>query len=127
MNSETLNGKTIPESFEIFHADNPRIYELFKSYALRAIDANKKKASARMIIELIRWEYYIKTESDDGFKINNNFTPLYARKFIDDFPEYSELFNLRSAGADQIEICGADQPIKVNIINVDKDGQTTIF
>lgn len=84
--------------FEIFDADNPRVWELFKRFAFEAIDKGKKKLSVALIVERIRWEVYIVTDSDDDFKVNNNHRAYYARKWIDAYPVYASFFNIRRLG-----------------------------
>ena len=81
--------------FKKFHADNPKVYELFKQFALQAIAAGRKKLSVSLIIERIRWECVIATTSNDEFKINNNHRAYYARKFMQDFPKHAGLFSTR--------------------------------
>ena len=96
-----MTGKTIEEAFEKFHNDNPRIYQLFVKFALYLIrDKQKKKISSQLIIVRIRWEIYVETESDDNYRISNNYTPYYARLFIKQFPEYKDYFVLRKLTAD---------------------------
>ena len=88
------------ERFEAFDAANPRVYDLFERFALEAIRRGKRKLGGRLIIERIRWEYAISTDSDDGFKINGNHAPFYVRKFIRQYPGYRSMFELRASLAD---------------------------
>ncbi len=122
MNFKETTGKSIAQAFDEFHRDNPKVYELFKSYALRAIDKGKKKASAKMLINAIRWEHYLETVTDDEYRINDAFTAYYARLFIRDFPDYDYLFELRAIRTkdDTIRMGNAE-------IKHDKDGQIVIF
>ncbi len=87
---------TQPE-FNKFHRHNPHIYALFQKEVFRAIRSGKKKLSARSIIEFIRWYIFIETEDDTDYKINNNHIPYYARLFMQEHPEYGEMFELRNA------------------------------
>lgn len=87
---------TVKDQFDAFDKANPRIYSRFKDKALDAVKRGKTKISSKMIINVIRWDEYLDTDSDDGFKINDKFTPYYSRKFIEEFPEHSELFNFRT-------------------------------
>jgi len=120
MNFHDTTGKSIAEAFREFHSGNPIIYELFKSYALRAIDKGKRKASAKMLINAIRWEHYLETTSED-YRINDAFTAYYAREFNKDFPEYEYLFELRRIRSGEvIELGNA-------VIQTDENGQINIF
>jgi len=89
---------TIKESFLKFHAENPHIYEMFKAQVFLAIGKGHKKFAAKMIIEWIRWETFTKTKGNE-FKLNNNFAPLYPRMFVQDYPQYGDLFEFRKLRA----------------------------
>jgi len=89
------SGITIEQAFRIFDRKNPAIYEMFERFAFFLIrDKKKKKIGAKMIMERIRWEKYIETTGDE-FKINNNFTAHYVRKFIAKYPHLESYFELR--------------------------------
>lgn len=82
-------------AFEKFDEENPRIWELFVGLCERALRAGRRRAGARMIMEVIRWEIFVTTKSDDDFKINDHHTPYYARKYMGQHPELPEFFELR--------------------------------
>lgn len=90
-------GQTIAEAFAAFDAANPQVYELFKKYVREVVKAKGKnvKTSSKLIINRIRWEVYVQTNSQDEFKINDAFTAHYARKFASDYPDYAHLFNYK--------------------------------
>ena len=94
MKFEQLKGKTIRDAFLEFDAKNPEVYSQFRRLAFQAINTGKKKTSSKMIINVIRWHFYLKTEGDE-FKINDAFTAYYARKFIAEFPDHRDMFELR--------------------------------
>ena len=72
----------LTEKFQKFDQENPHIYNLFTRFAFEAIAAGHKTLSASLIVERIRWEVDVVTQSDDPFKINNNHRAFYSRKFI---------------------------------------------
>jgi hypothetical protein len=90
---------TLVEKFEKFDAENPGIYFLFKRFANDLISMGRKKISAALIIERIRWEVNISTQSDDAFKLSNNHTAFYARKFMNDYQEHGDIFRTRAQQA----------------------------
>jgi len=94
MKFSELTGLTIEQAFTRFDNLNPMVYKQFRRLTFQSINANKKKTSSKMIINIIRWHFYLKTEGDD-FKINDAFTAHYARKFIKEFPEHGNIFELR--------------------------------
>lgn len=92
-------GQTIEAAFAEFHAANPAVYEYFKKYALHIlVTKGRKLASSKLILNRIRWEVSIETIGAD-YKINDAYTPHYARLFIRDYPQYAEAFELRQLRA----------------------------
>ncbi len=80
------------EKFNIFHRENPQVYEYFVTFAMTLINRGYKRISGRLIIERVRYETMTETVSNDGFKINNDHIAHYARLFIRQYPEhYDEL------------------------------------
>ena len=87
--------------FAKFHQENPKFYALFVQYAMDVREAGFQQFSARAIIHRIRWHMDIETKSGDGFKINNNHSPYYARKMMREYPEVKDFFSLRKTGAEK--------------------------
>lgn len=80
--------------FEVFHRENPHVYELFKKFTYQAIDAGLKHYAAAAIFHRIRWYSEIETKGDP-FKIGQNFCPYYGRLFMRDHPEHAGFFRTR--------------------------------
>ena len=89
------NGRFIP-----YHEKNPSVYETFKNFTLRAIAKGFKHCSADFIFHVIRWETGQSDERQEPFKVNNNYTSLYARMFINEHPQHKEFFRLRKSKYD---------------------------
>lgn len=71
---------TIEERFELFHAKNPHVYENLKLLAFKAKRAKKGQCSIKLLVEQLRWTYYIRTDHKaEEYLINNDFTSRYAR------------------------------------------------
>ena len=111
MNYHQTTGKSIQSAFEEFHALNPDIYEVFIKMAFDAIRKGKKKISAKLICNVIRWEVFMRTDEPTlfynknnepkRFKLNDAYTSRYARLFVRDYPRYKDYFEwreLRSEG-----------------------------
>ena len=81
------------ESFEEFNDEHPEVYEGFKRFALKAMGF-RKHYSADAVLHALRWETMI--ESGEEFKINNNWSSFYARKFMKECPSYEGFFRLRT-------------------------------
>jgi len=116
MNYEQLHNKSIRQGFEEFNRDNPHIYKEFEKQALKAIARGRTKLSAKLIINWIRWNEYLKT-SDQNFKINDAFQSYYARYFITNHPQHKDIFNLRKLRNEE----------KGQYMNVDANGQISFI
>lgn len=84
------------DKFLRYDEENPDIWTEFESIALFLIQKGRTHYGAKAICEVIR--YNTITRGNDEFKINNNFTMGYARKFISKYPIYKEFFELRERG-----------------------------
>jgi hypothetical protein len=80
-------------NFEQYDSENPQIWTLFVHYASMAKQKGFTKYSANGIFEAIRWQ--TKEWGNDGFKVNNNFRPDYARKMEKEFPDFANFFEKR--------------------------------
>lgn len=89
------NRKTIQESFEEFHYCNPHVFKMFVQYARQAKSRGYEKFSAKAIFERLRWYYNFEVVSEDEWKLNNNYTALFARLAIKEYPEFEGFFQLR--------------------------------
>lgn len=96
-----VNGKSIKESWWEYHQKNRQVFKLFEELAFKAIDKGKKKLSAKLIINVIRWEHYLNTEDETGFKINDAYSAYYGRLFIHLHPEHKDIFNFRELRSEQ--------------------------
>lgn len=80
--------------FQNFDLENPQVYKLFKRFALDFIKRGHKRLGSKMIIERIRYETMIRT-TGDKYKINNNYTCHYARKFERENPLFIGYFRTK--------------------------------
>ncbi len=65
----------------------------------------------KMLYEVTRWEFWLATESDDEFKLNNNFTAYYARLIMEQEPDLAGMFELRKVRGGPV---GDDVPVDEN-------------
>lgn len=87
--------ETKAQKFERFISRYPEVYELFKFYALELYRAGRRQYSARTIVERVRWQQAVNSVDDDGYKINNNHIPYFARKLMDEDSRFEEFFTVR--------------------------------
>ena len=88
-----MNGKWTKENFELYHIENPAIYELFTRFSLQAA-SKRARYSARGIFHQIRWHTMMR-EKDGVYKIDAGWTSHYARKFMDEHPQHEGFFETR--------------------------------
>jgi len=112
MNYKQLNGHSIREGFNKFHRENPHVFEAFEEQVFEAINRGRTKISAKLIINWIRWNEFLKT-SDKNFRINDAYQSYYARCFVAKYPEQVSLFEFRKLRNEE----------KGEYMTVDENGQ----
>lgn len=86
---------TLKEKFTDWDKENPIIYQLFCRFTFEAIERGHKRLSAWMIANRIRWETSVVTTGND-YKISNDFIAFYARKFMEEYPQYDGFFKTKT-------------------------------
>lgn len=81
------------KTFEEYDKENPQIWQAFKRLTFQLIAVGVKHWGAKAIMEQLRYETIIRGKGD--YKINNNYTAGYARKFSKEFPKYKDFFEIR--------------------------------
>lgn len=81
------------ESWIAFHRNNLQFWYAFerRTGEMRKV---RDTYSARTIIENARWDETMRTHGED-VKINNNYTPFYARLYLAKYPEAKGFFQLK--------------------------------
>ena len=79
-----------------FHQAHPEVWRLFQRFTLEMINRGLEHYSAKGIFERIRWETAeAKVNTEKEFKLNNNYSPFYARGFMDKYPQHAGFFRTR--------------------------------
>jgi hypothetical protein len=86
-------NKWTKENFEIYDAENPAVWNMFKTFSLQ-VARKQKYFSAKCVFHRIRWETTIGNKGD--FKIDDGWISHYARKFAREYPKYEDLFKFRT-------------------------------
>lgn len=94
MFASTLPDTSIARRFKDYHQDNPRVFDMFRRFALEAIESGRERLGARVIWERMRWFSMI--ETDDEFKLNDHYIAYYARMFVYFYPEHRGFFTFRT-------------------------------
>lgn len=79
---------------------NEELYSEFSRIALELIGEGRTHWSADNILHHIR--YKTRVHGDDGqFRVNNNLSSEFARRFMEDHPEHGSFFQLRRSKHDR--------------------------
>lgn len=80
-----------------FHAAHPEAWELFVKFTFELIDRGFKNYGAQHgVFARIRWETdVVDVDGNLTFKVNNNYSPFYARRFMKMYPQYDGFFRTR--------------------------------
>jgi hypothetical protein len=97
------NCQTIAERFEAFHARNPQVYGALRDMALELRRRGHRQYGIKALFEVLRFNAAMQTHGDP-FKLNNNYTALYARLLMDNEPELVGFFELRRRTADPAHV-----------------------
>lgn len=85
----------IEERFIAFHYANPHVYRNLKRLAAQLKAAGCTRASMKLLVEKLRWEYAIRTRHDEGtYVLNNDYTSRYARLLMRE-PAFEGMFETR--------------------------------
>ena len=87
--------KTIEERFEEFHRENPHIFDELLFMALRLRHRGRKRYGIATLFEVLRYKRDIESTGSSGFKLNNDFRALYARRLMDSEPKLRGFFETR--------------------------------
>jgi len=82
--------------FKAFDTANPDVYYAIMKEIEKAVDKGLTKFSIKTIIGNVRWTKTLETVSNDGFKINDAYTSLYARVIIYNYPHLVQYIDTRS-------------------------------
>ena len=87
---------TSADKFEEFNRLNPQVYSVLESMTAEMVNRGRRKIGIKMLIEVLRWNYYLETDDPNSdFKINNNYVSYYARLILERHPEWDGVFELR--------------------------------
>lgn len=99
---EEPKDNSLAARFATFDAEHPIVWELYRRFAFQMIRSGRPRMSSDMILHRIRWETQIAPTSDmmnqdtgEPIKICNNWSPYYARKFAEHYPEHADFFRFR--------------------------------
>lgn len=89
---------SIMDKFEKFHRENPHIYAALRLMSIQLEEAGFQRWSMKGLFEALRYQQALKTRGE-SFKLNNNYTALYARLLMDNEPRLEGFFEIRQRRA----------------------------
>lgn len=90
---------SIQRQFAAFDAAHPDVYEEFVRYARLLKSRGRDHYSADAICHVIRFHRITSGKDSSGFKVNNNYTALLARKAMAECPDLDGFFVTRERRA----------------------------
>jgi hypothetical protein len=84
-------------AFENFDAAHSEIWTVFLQFTFQLIRAGHNHYSARAVLHRIRWHMAVDHPVKTAFKVNNNHSAFYARKFHRRYPIHAGFFRTRTA------------------------------
>ena len=82
------------------HQQHPDIYWGLVALAKQWRDAGHDACSIKMLVEVLRWQGGISTESRDGLTLNNSYAAFYSRLIAANEPDLAHLFAYRKQHTD---------------------------
>ena len=95
---QTVDGETIQQRFESFHALNPWVARQLERMTADCAEQGFRHIGIGMLFEVLRYRYGAATRGD-VFRLNNNFRSRYVRLLIEEHPEWTHLFEVRALRA----------------------------
>jgi hypothetical protein len=83
-----------------FHEDNPEVYERLVEMTRQLSDRGRKRVGMGMLFEVLRWEYFMETDTIEPFKLNNNYRAFYTRMIEQRNPDLRGILTKRKSEAD---------------------------
>jgi hypothetical protein len=78
-----------------FAREHPQVWPKFVEIALELIRQGQKQYGAQTIFAIIRYQTGLGSDGVNAFKINNDYSPFFARRFQREYPEHANFFRVR--------------------------------
>lgn len=87
---------TLQERFDKFIEEHPEAWEQFVKRTNQIIARGITHYSAKAIIEILRFHSLVDGRDKEPWKINNDYTAYFARKWQQEYPEHADFFETRT-------------------------------
>lgn len=96
-----VEDKSIPARFAKFHLANPDVYNCLVNLARQFREKRRdSKIGIAMLYEVLRWNYYMSVDSQEEYKLSNDFRACYARLIMAQEPDLAGIFQTKQSIAD---------------------------
>lgn len=92
---------SIVERCETFDRAHPEVYTELRRLALEAVRRGRRRLAIAQLVEVARWNLNTDARDAEGFKVNNTFRAVWARRLMADEPELAGVFETRDLRAHQ--------------------------
>ena len=93
--SEQTRLDEMRDQVSAFHNKHPEVWDLFVKFSFEMITKGYKNYSVKGVFERIRWEMDAGGDGVTTFKLNNNYTAFYSRRFMKAYPQYNGFYRTR--------------------------------
>jgi hypothetical protein len=90
-----VDPDTIETEFWAFHTAHPEVYNELRDLALRLRRQGRKHYGIKALYEIVRFNHAISARSSADWKLDNNFTCMYARLLMKNEPALADFFRTR--------------------------------
>jgi len=93
---------SLPARFERFDVLNPQVYKALVSLS-RRIRGKRPNSTIGigMLYEVLRWRCYMETDTEEPYKLSNDFRAFYARKIMREEADLKGIFQTKKSIADE--------------------------
>lgn len=84
-----------PDDFLAFHQANPHVFATLRTLAFQAVNAGAERLGMKALYEVARWQLKLDTSTSTP-KLNNVWTPYYARLLMQEVPALDGVFETRT-------------------------------
>lgn len=88
------------DGFEDFHRQNPHVYLKIVSMVRQAKARGRTRVGMAQIFEVLRWEYGLRSDTTEPFKLNNSYRSFMTRLVEQNHPELRGVLTMRKSIAD---------------------------
>lgn len=85
----------IQARFETFHQSNPEVYTQLVRLARELKAKGYSRYSIDALCHVVRWDMALKTDGNDGYKLNDHWTSRYARLIMASEPDLAGFFKVK--------------------------------